>query len=140
MNDIRWRQRFQSFDKAFTLLQTAMEGREPELFSDLEKEGLAQRFEFSFELAWKVMKDVLEYNGVEIEKPVGPRSVVKAAFSSGLIADGQVWIDMMLHRNLLSHTYDSSELKSVLVEIKARYLTAFQTLRDDLAAKMAEEK
>lgn len=140
MNDIRWRQRFQNYDKAFLLLKTAFEGREPDSFSDLEKEGLVQRFEYSFELGWKVMKDVLEYNGVEIEKPIGPRSVIKAAFASGLVDEGQVWIDMMLHCNFLSHTYDSKEFEFVLPEIKTRYLAAFQKLRDGLAVKMTEKE
>jgi nucleotidyltransferase substrate binding protein (TIGR01987 family) len=136
MKDVRWKQRFQSFDRAFRLLYSAFENRELDSFSDLECEGLIQRFEYTFELGWKVMKDFLEYNGVLIESPVSPRSVIKEAFSSGLISDGQVWIDMMLHRNQLSHMYDSVKAQAVLREVKDRYLGTLGTLHDLLMAKL----
>jgi len=68
---------------------------------ELEKEGLIQR-EYSYELAWKTMKDYLEEQGANIN-PVTPRKVIKEAFAANIITDGQVWVDMMLHRNLLSH-------------------------------------
>ena len=60
--------------------------------SDLEKEGLIQRFEYSYELAWKTMKDYLEEHGTNIN-PVTPRNVIKEAFSENIITDGQVWVE-----------------------------------------------
>ena len=51
--DIRWKQRFDNFDRAFTLLHSALQSRALDDFSDLEQEGIIQRFEYSFELAWK---------------------------------------------------------------------------------------
>ncbi len=62
--DVRWKQRFQNFDKAFVLLRSAFDDRNLEDFSDLEQEGIIQRFEFTFELAWKTIKDYLQDNGV----------------------------------------------------------------------------
>ena len=73
--DIRWKQRFQNFDRAFLLLRSALEERGLEQMSDLEKEGLIQRFEYSYELAWKTMKDYLEEHGININ-PVTPRNVI----------------------------------------------------------------
>ena len=73
--DIRWKQRFQNFDRAFLLLRSALEERGLEQMSDLEKEGLIQRFEYSNELAWKTMKDYLEEHGTNIN-PVTPRNVI----------------------------------------------------------------
>ncbi len=125
MKDVRWRQRYENFDKAVLLLCGAFENRTLESFSDLESEGLLQRFEYSFELGWKTLKDYLEFNGIVIASPVGPRSAIKAAFASGLLADGQVWIDMMLHRNKLSHMYDAVKAKEVLGTIQGRYPTGF---------------
>lgn len=135
MDDVRWQQRFQNFEKAFFLLRDAFENRNLESFSDLECEGLIQRFEYSFELGWNTMKDFLEYNGIVIAPPVGPRSVIKAAFASGLITDGQVWIDMMLHRNQLSHMYDSVKAEVVLRAVRERYLAAMTSLHGLLAEK-----
>ena len=66
--DIRWKQRFQNFDKAYRLLREALE-QGPSVLSLLEKEGVIQRFEYSFELAWKMMKRVLESHGLEVGSP-----------------------------------------------------------------------
>jgi len=131
--DIRWKQRFQHFEQAFTLLQEALhEG--PSVLSLLEKEGVIQRFEYSFELAWKTVKDFLESSGVIIT-PLTPRQVLKDAFAAKLILDGQVWIDMLDHRNLLYHTYDSSVFEEAVDAIAARYLPAMTELHRLFAAK-----
>jgi nucleotidyltransferase substrate binding protein (TIGR01987 family) len=127
--DIRWIQRFQNFDRAFLLLRSALEERGLEQMSELEKEGLIQRFEYSYELAWKTMKDYLEEQGTIIN-PVTPRNVIKEAFSAQIIADGQVWVDMMLHCNLLAHTYDFSKFKEVLDAVVERYLDAQEQLHE----------
>ncbi|NTV66867.1 MAG: nucleotidyltransferase [Chlorobaculum sp.] len=119
--DIRWKQRFENYDRAFNLLQSAFLSRTLDDFSDLELEGLIQRFEFSFELAWKTMKDFLEDSGIQIV-PVTPKSVIKEAFAAKVIDDGQGWIDMMLERNLLTHTYDEKRFRSALVNIWNKYL------------------
>jgi nucleotidyltransferase substrate binding protein (TIGR01987 family) len=62
--DIRWQQRFQNFDRAFVLLRSALQDRPLDEYSALEQEGIIQRFEYAYELAWKTMKDYLEANGV----------------------------------------------------------------------------
>jgi nucleotidyltransferase substrate binding protein (TIGR01987 family) len=77
--------------------------RKLDSLSRLEKEGAIQRFEVAFELAWKTIKDYLEESGVVVD-PVTPRNVIKEAFTARLLDEADVWIDMMLHRNLLSHT------------------------------------
>ena len=101
-SDIRWKQRFDNFYRAFVLLREVCD-RGVDSLSQLEKEGAIQRFEVAFELAWKTLKDYLEENGV-VTNPVTPRNIIEEAFAAKLLEDAQVWIDMMLHRNLLSHT------------------------------------
>jgi nucleotidyltransferase substrate binding protein (TIGR01987 family) len=122
--DIRWKQRFQNFDRAVVLLREPIE-RGVTTLSDLEKEGTIQRFEFAVELAWKTLKDFLEHEGKVID-PVTPRTVVKDAFAAGVIRDGQVWIDMLDHRNLLSHTYDAATFDKAVKDIEDRYLAAIE--------------
>jgi hypothetical protein len=78
--DVRWKQRFQNFDRAVVLLREPFE-REVASLSDLEKEGTIQRFEYTVELAWKTLKDYLENEGQTIS-PVTPRNVVKEAFAA----------------------------------------------------------
>jgi len=131
--DIRWKQRFQNFHRAYTLLHEALE-HGPDALSILEKEGVVQRFEFSFELAWKTLKDFLEEGGLNIT-PVTPRQVIKEAFAAKMLADGQVWIDMLNHRNLLTHIYDEAVFKNAVEAISARYLPAMEALHRDLTKK-----
>jgi len=134
--DIRWKQRFKNFDRAFVLLREVFDSGIDNL-SQLEKEGLVQRFEFTYELAWKTLRDYLEENGL-IVNPVTPRNVIKEAFAAKILDDGQVWIDMMLHRNLLSHTYDSKAFEKVIEAVGLRYLAAFDRLHSWLMEKMID--
>jgi nucleotidyltransferase substrate binding protein (TIGR01987 family) len=126
--DIRWKQRFQNFDRAFVLLRDAMENG-PEALNPLEKEGVIQRFEYCFELAWKTIKDYLEAGGY-VFAMVTPRQVLKDAYGAKLLDDGQVWIDMLDHRNLLSHTYSPVVFEQAVEAIHTRYLAGIEHLHD----------
>jgi nucleotidyltransferase substrate binding protein (TIGR01987 family) len=132
--DIRWKQRFKNFDRAYALLSQALE-RGPSALSLLEKEGVIQRFEYSFELAWKTIKDYLEEGGLVIS-PVTPRQVLKDAFAAKVITDGQVWINMLDNRNLLSHTYNLAVFEKAVDAIAAHYLPAMGELHQFLANKI----
>ena len=131
--DIRWKQRFQNFDRAFVLLRDALENG-PETLNQLEKEGVIQRFEFSFELAWKTLKDFMEQDGF-VFATITPRQVLKDAFVAKILSDGQVWIDMLDHRNLLSHTYDLAKSAEAIIAVHERYLDAFDQLHEFLQAE-----
>jgi nucleotidyltransferase substrate binding protein (TIGR01987 family) len=135
-SDIRWKQRVDNFDRAFILLREVYE-RGIDSLSQLEKEGAIQRFKVAFELAWKTLKDYLEENGVVVN-PVTPRNVIKEAFAAKLLEDAQVWIDMMLHRNLLSHTYDNTVFEAVLRTVVERYFPAFDRLHEFFLTKTGE--
>ncbi len=121
--DIRWRQRFQNFTKALALLREPF-ARETGSLSDLEKEGVVQRFEVTFELAWKTLKDYLVFNGVVFQQ-VTPRNVIKQGFASKVISDGQLWIDMLDRRNLLA---DESLLDETVNQVATKFLPAFEQL------------
>ena len=99
-NGIRWKQRFQNFEKAIMLLQDAVKKTS---LSDLEKAGVIQFYELTFELAWKTVKDYLEEKNVEVKFP---RDAIKEGFLYEIINDGEIWLDMLQKRNLMSHTYD----------------------------------
>lgn len=130
-HDIRWKQSFQNFDRAYSLLREALENG-PATLSPLEKEGVVQRFEYSFELAWKTLKDYLEEAGLVIT-PLTPRQVLKEAFAAKVLTDGQTWIEMLDHRNLLSHTYDFSVFQKAVVTIAERYLPAMNQVHGFLS-------
>lgn len=134
--DIRWQQRLSNLEKAVALL------REPimrvDTLSRLEKEGTVQRFEVAVELAWKTLKDYLEFEGQTLH-PVTPRNVIKEAFAATILQDGQTWIDMINHRNLLSHTYSEPVFDEAVRAIEVRYLTAFEDLLAYLSVKKGEQ-
>lgn len=132
--DIRWKQRFQNYEKAFGLLSEALKNGSEKL-SPLEKEGALQRFEFTFELAWKLIKDYLEESGIVIS-PVTPKQVIKDAFAAKIIFDGQIWIDMLMSRNLMSHTYDFIKFEAIAKDVEIKYLPALSQLKDFFAAKI----
>ena len=135
--DIRWKQRFQNFDRGVVLLREPIE-RGIQTLSDLEKEGMVQRFEFALELSWKTLKDYLEYQG-QVIKPTTPRNVIKEAFAAKILPDGQVWIDMLNHRNPLSHTYDSATFEQAVIAIRDRYHPAIEALHEWLLARREEK-
>ncbi len=113
----RLEERRKDFENAFKRLEEALKENETEIAID----GTLHRFEFTFELAWKTMKDYLEYQGV-IENTGSPREIIKVAFKQGLIAEGEDWIQMMLSRNSLSHLYDEKTSRQIYDLIKNKYV------------------
>ncbi|MYE55076.1 MAG: nucleotidyltransferase [Chloroflexi bacterium] len=135
--EIRWQFRFNNFSRAYSLLREALEdGVEP--LSQLELEGVIQRFEFTFELSWNLLKDRLEYDGVVIAT-VTPRNVIREAYSAKLIDDCEVWIDMLTDRNLMSHTYDFDKFRAVVENVHSRYLTVLNDIYQRLAVEIQEK-
>ena len=120
VSDIRWQQRFKNFQRAFLLLREAVES-DIASFSQLEKEGVIQRFEYTFELAWKVLKDKMEFDGIILDQ-ISPKSVVRQAYQGKYINDAETWLRMIGDRNLMSHTYDFSKFEQVIDSIKISYL------------------
>ncbi len=106
--DLRWQQRLQNYKKALGQLLAAL-AEYDEHAPAIIKEGILHRFEFTHALAWKVLKDYLEYEGHQ--GITGSRSASRLAFSLGLVEDGQVWMDMLESRNRTVHTYDERVLE-----------------------------
>lgn len=125
MNDksIRWKQRFQNFEKAFLQLESAT--IKLQSLSDLEKEGLIQRFEYTFELAWKTLKDYLESQNVEAKFP---REVIKKGFQYEIIEDGEIWMNMLEKRNLMAHTYDEEIFNEAINQISTLYFSEIKMI------------
>ena len=131
--DIRWKQRFDNYQRALHQLTLAAELSRQRPLSDLEKQGIIQGFEFVHELAWNVLKDFLEYEG--IQGIVGSRGAVREAFKRGLIEDGETWMDMIEKRNLSSHTYNLEIALTLVNAILNAYYPAFLALQDEMGRK-----
>lgn len=133
----RWKYRFDNYKRAFILLREAIEQIDEGGLSQLEKEGLIQRFEYSMELAWKVMKDYLESENIVFDQ-ITPRVVIRKAFEAKLVSDGQTWMDALDARNKMSHTYDFHKFEEVIEQIQQRYLGVMDELHIFLLEKASE--
>lgn len=134
---MRWIQRAKHFDKAFSLLEEAVELARQRPLSKLEAQGLIQGFEYTHELAWNTLKDFLEDRGVQAL--YGSRDTTRVAFRTGLIENGETWMEMIQSRNLTSHTYNEATADQVIGAILDSYFAAFQALRTTLAGLKQED-
>ncbi|MDR2471049.1 MAG: nucleotidyltransferase substrate binding protein, partial [Treponema sp.] len=98
--------------------------------TDLEKQGTIQGFEFTFELAWNVMKDYLEEQG--ITDIIGSKGAVRHAFNKKIIDDGQVWMDMIRDRNISSHSYDEKTAEDLVAVINNTYYNHLRLFADKM--------
>ena len=127
MEDIRWQQRFSNYQKALMRLSEAVDVLNSQdivnvLELNLLKEGLIQRFEYTHELAWKVMKDYLEYQGyVDIR---GSRDAIRKSLELNIISDRR-WMSTIEARNLTSHNYDDETAENIYGEIIELYYPLF---------------
>ena len=128
--DIRWIQRFNNFKRSLKQLENAMALMEERELSDLEKQGVIQAFEYNYELAWNVLKDFYEYQGDQDIQ--GSRDAIRTAFKRGLIANGEVWMNMIKSRAMTSHTYREDIAKEILQDIVNLYYQEFVSLKERL--------
>lgn len=149
--DIRWQQRFGNYLKAFLKLEEAVlkikeeylmdkDGsiEEDNFLDDIIKEGLIQRFEYTHELAWNVMKDFLEHAGNN--NIFGSKDATKEAFAAGLITNGEVWMDMIKSRNKSSHTYNEETANDIFMKIIHEYYQEFNQIKNRMEALRRREQ
>lgn len=134
MQDIRWQQRFDNFNRALDQLTQAVELSRQRPLSDLEKQGIIQGFEIVHELAWNVLKDFLKFEGVQ--GIVGSRGAVREAFKRELLDDGELWMDMIEKRNLSSHTYNKEIAEELVNAIIGAYYAAFLALQQEMQTRL----
>lgn len=129
-SDLRWRERFDNFQRALQVLERGVQLARSRELSELEQQGLIQGFEFSHELAWNLLKDYLQHQG--ITGVVGSRDATRLAFQNGLISDGELWMEMIRARNQSSHTDNLEQARAIALAVTSRYEPAFRALRDHL--------
>ncbi len=129
-SDIRWQQRFVNFNKAFSQLERFVQKED---LTEMEGQGLIKAFEYTYELAWKTLQDLLKEKGyISI---IGPKPVIEQSFQDGYISDGKAWMAMHKSRNLTSHTYDETTAQEIIMGIRNSYYYLFS----DLRIKLEEE-
>lgn len=132
--DIRWIQRFQNFTKSMNYLEQALQISNPDI---VQKAGIIQFFEMSFELAWNLIKDYLEEQGfVDIKSP---RGALKKAFEVGILENGHDWMDLLQDRNLTAHTYDEEKATEMELLIQNKYFSLLKELHNSFKQKLNEK-
>lgn len=132
--DIRWKQRFSNFKKAFEQLEIAVK---MSTYTDLEREGLIQRFEYTYELAWLTMKDYLEDQGYQ--NITGSKDAIKQALQAGLLENAEDWMEMVESRKLSTHTYDMETAKEIAGKVINEYYEMFRDLINRLTKENNEK-
>ena len=135
--DIRWRQRFDNYQRALQTLSRAVALSAERPLSELEQQGLIQVFEFTHELAWNMLKDFLEEQG--IAGLIGSRDAIRTAFKNGLLQEGETWMEMIKARNLSSHTYQLELANRLAAEILQRFYPAFVALEQKMQELVLRE-
>ena len=132
--DIRWQQRFSNYCKALAQLEAFLD---PPGLNEREQQGLIKAFEYTFELAWNTLRDLLRSQGAA--SLLGSRDTLREAFRLGLIRDGEAWMLMIQDRNLTSHTYNRATADAIAENILERYLPCYQELREALRQRQQQE-
>ena len=126
-SDIRWLQRLDNLEAAYEQLKQASFAYEKEPNNQLFQIALIKTFEMTFELSWKTLQDYLKFQGIDTKTP---RETIKKGFHSNIIQDGQLWIDMLDNRNLMSYTYNKKLATQAVQQITNSYMAALQELFD----------
>ncbi len=133
--DIRWKQRFQNYEKAFNRLSRAIEIVRITPDDDLLQSGLVQTYEYTFELARKTLKDYLEMEGFLLRSP---RETIRQGFQSGYITNAEDWLQALADRNLTVHIYDDEIIARVLKDIYERYFFILQEFYNNFKTRINE--
>jgi len=135
--DIRWKQRFDNFQKAFLELEEAVLLSQKRSLSKLENQGLIQGFEYTHELAWNMIKDYLEEQG--IFGLIGSKNTIREAFKLGILKEGEIWMNMIQSRNQTSHTYNTTLADQVVSDIIHKYFYQFTEIIEEFKKRYDSE-
>jgi len=150
--DNRWHQRLSNYNKALNKLENAVEFINISFLDENEKkimdlglvldemikEGLIQRFEYTHELAWNLMKDYAEYQGNN--NVGGSRDATREALQLKIIEDGEIWMDMIQSRNKTTHTYNEATANEIYHKILEEYFPLFLKFRNKMEEKRSGDK
>jgi nucleotidyltransferase substrate binding protein (TIGR01987 family) len=131
MNKERIKEKFAEYRKAVNKLKEALD---EDASNPLLYDGVMQRFEFTYEIAWKLMKLYLEFEGIATVN--SPWAAFKEAFAAGIITDGETWIDMINARNLTVHIYNEQMAKEIYNKVKDKYYPVFAAFANKMEEKI----
>ena len=128
-------ERFEIFSSNLEVLKKAK-------YEDLDNEfiisGIIDKFFIQFELSWKVLKELLRYEGKSIANPGSPREIIKAAYAIYDYLDEEIWLEMLRVRNDMTHIYNGEAAKQMVSLILERYIPAFAVMEEKIRKDYGE--
>jgi nucleotidyltransferase substrate binding protein (TIGR01987 family) len=134
----RWIQRLDNYVKAFAILERTYSIQNERELTEAERMGLIQSFEFTFELAWNLMKDYLGYQG--IFDITGSKDAIRGAFKNGIIDNGDAWMDMVERRNETAHTYEEEVAIRVVNDVSNSYIEEMRKFLETMARLKSKDE
>lgn len=131
-NQPRWIERLSAYSKALNRLGDVVQMSRQHTLNEYERDSLIKRFEFSYEMAWKLMMSYEKDNGVSLL--LGSKDVIRQAVSMSLIDNGEAWMDMIDVRNRTSHVYDEEMAADVADDILNTHYPLLTDLLDKMTA------
>lgn len=123
-------QKVENYCKAVDCLNEAIPALAQQPDSTIIRDGVIQRFEFTFKPAWKSLKEYMEDQGADMSGIVFSKQVFKAAYAAQIINDAKIWVDMLDSRNVTSHVYDDKQAAAVVADICNKYIAPLTALAE----------
>jgi nucleotidyltransferase substrate binding protein (TIGR01987 family) len=125
--------KYENFCAALLNLKDLYKCEEP--YSNVILTGLVGLYEICFEQAWKAMKEILENHGFEESKTGSPKQILKTAYQANMIQDEELWLDALVSRNNVTHSYNRAIALDIVNRTKKDYFMLFETLKKELEEK-----
>lgn len=120
------------YENYISHLRVLEQAEQEELDNAFIMSGIIDKFSIQFELGWKVLKELLAYEGSKASVTGSPRGIIKEAYAVYSFFDGELWLDMLKDRNDMAHIYDGSAARDLVERILEVYIPQFQKLEAEL--------
>lgn len=127
--------KFENYSSALDNLKKAYD---KDLTDDFIQSGIINKFSLQFELSWKLLKFLLEYEGDSVSATGSPRAIIKSAFRFYGFIDEDAWLAMLSDRNMITHIYDSEHALKLISRILECYIPAFEELKQGLLSQYGD--
>ena len=127
--------KFDNFRSNLAVLETA---KEQDLENEFVISGIIDKFFLQFELGWKVLKELLCFEGVATAKNGSPREIIKEAYKYYACIEEEIWLSMLAQRNNMAHLYDGAAAKELMQKILAEYIPAFRKLEKSILERYGD--
>ena len=126
------------YENYVSALKSLRKAPEQDLSNDFIQSGIIDKFSIQFELGWKVLKELLTYEGIDAAKTGSPREIIKQAYQYYPCIEEDVWLDMLSQRNNMAHIYDGNAAKALAQEIISRFIPAFEKLEKSICERYTD--